>query len=149
MKFHVCAQEICVLEEQKLHLPEACKVNAKRIGPGPVLAVGERDRECGPSRAVDLDGLVESLGGIVDDQHANKIDADRIVHCCSLVVDDAEDDAICLVHGEVAGIGIRVPAKPEKVELCEGLASLWGQDDVSESAACEEDTRDECESQGP
>ena len=38
----------------------------------PVLAVGEG----GPGRAADLDGLVEARGRVVDDPHADEVDAD-------------------------------------------------------------------------
>src|SRR2546426_5043044 len=83
VEFSVGGQEVAVSEEKELDLPEADGFDPEGVGLGPVLAVGQGDVERGPGRAVDLDGFVVSRCRVVDDPHADEIDADRIVHARS------------------------------------------------------------------
>src|SRR2546425_5622922 len=87
----VRARKVAVLEEEELDFPEARVVDLERVGPGPVPAVGQGDVERGPGRAVDLDGLVVSRRGVVDDPNADEVDADRVVDARGLVARDAYD----------------------------------------------------------
>ena len=89
MEFPVRAREVTVLEEEEPDLPEARVVDLERVGPGPVPAVGQGDVERGPGRSVDLEGLILSRRGVVDDSNADQVAANSIRNVDELVVGDA------------------------------------------------------------
>ena len=113
------------------------------VGIGPVLAVGEGDRERRPRRAVHLRGFVRALGGVVRSPHPDQVHSDRVVARRGLVVHDAQDDAAGLVHSEVRRVAARLPARADDIELREGLPRTRCQDDVGERAAGDDEARRE------
>src|SRR2546426_12172685 len=80
MELPVATPKVRTFEDEKLNLPKTQVVDAEGVGLCPVLAVGEGDVERGPGRAVDLDGLVESRRGVVDEPNADEVDAHCVVH---------------------------------------------------------------------
>ena len=83
--------QIGVLEKEEVDLPEAGVVDSEQVALGPVLTVGERDVERGQNRMVDVEGIVESRRGVVNDLPPDELNLDGVSNRLGLVVYDAED----------------------------------------------------------
>ena|SRR5206468_1862571 len=92
MDFSISRREVLVLEKQELDLPETHIVDSEAVGLRPVLAIGQGDPECGPRRSVELESIIQSRCGIMDDSQAYEVDSDSVVDARGFVVRDAEDD---------------------------------------------------------
>src|SRR5881628_1757820 len=134
MELPVRGGEVAILEEEELDLPEAHVADPEGVGLTPICSVRDGDVEPRPARTVDLDGLVEGRGGVEDDSHADEVHANGVVRRRSLVVRDSDDDRA--VPRDVQGRRVAggVAARPEDVELREGLTRTRSQDDVREGS---------------
>src|SRR5438552_3733779 len=117
MEFPVRGSKVATLEKEKLNLPEPGIVNGERIWLGPVLAVRKSDGERGPSRSVDLDGLIVARRCIMEELHADEVDPNRVTHAGVLVVRDGKGDGPRLGDIEIRRIGRSAPGGAENVKL--------------------------------
>src|SRR5712691_10849422 len=136
VEFSVDGREGAVSEKKELDLPKAGGIDPERVGLRPVLALRQVDVEGGPRRAVDLDGLVEPRGHVVDEPHPDEVDANRVVYACGLVVHDTHSHSRGL--GDVQGrrVARGVAAGPKEVEFRKGLADPRDQHDIDERSSC-------------
>src|SRR2546426_10243081 len=116
MNLPVRQEEVPILEKEELDLPEARIADPEAVGLGPVPAFGQGDVESGPGRAVDLGRLVGCCGGVIDELHGDKGDADGGVDRRGLGVRDAEDDGYGRGDGEHRRVSGGVAAWNEDIE---------------------------------
>src|SRR2546422_1253342 len=143
MEFSVLRGDVCILEKEELDLPHASGANPEGVGLGPVPAVGQGDFEHRPSRTVDLDGLVESRRGVVNDSHPDEVDTYRESDCRGLTIDECDPYRRGLRYLEARGIRRGVPTRTCKIELGKWFSWSRRNQDIHETCSSQHHAGDE------